>query len=562
MLMPREYQSEAIEAIGAAWAKGITRPALVLPTGAGKTVVFSWIAHYWHAAIEALLAQSHSRPHRIVILVHRDELAQQAVAKLHDVAPHLSVGVVKAGRNEVGAQVIVASVQTLARGTKRLDQLRDVGLVIVDECHHVVAESYLHVLRHLGVMGGTTLALGVTATMSRSDGKALGHVWQEIVYEKDILWMIRHGYLADIRGYGITAEDLDLSSVRTRAGDFADGDLGRALENSSALELAAAKWNEHAYGKPGIAFTPTVDTAHLAAEAFNAAGLHAVAVDGSMHTDRRREAVSAFLDGQIQVLTNCALFTEGTDLPRAEVCALLRPTKSEALYIQMVGRVLRPFPGKEHATLLDLAGNAGRHNLRTFGDLSGIELYEHESLLEAADREALAEELSTLDIGLAGAMPPEPGLIELEASESRELDLFGGSRQQWAKTHAGWWFLSTGEHFVAIVPGAIPGTWNVGWYGQRGGGAAIAEGVSSQEMAMGHGEQWAASYGQAISSRKAAWRARPASAAQLRKAAVHGIDPEPGVTAGEVGNLIDQAIASGRIDGTIARWLAQRGRTV
>lgn len=559
MLAPRSYQSEAIEAIGAAWAKGITRPALVLPTGAGKTVVFSWIAHYWHAAIEAL---PESRPHRVVILVHRDELVQQAVAKLHDVAPHLSVGVVKAARNEVGAQVIVASVQTLARGTKRLDQLRDVGLVIVDECHHVVAESYLHTLRHLGVMGGSTLALGVTATMSRSDGKALGHVWQEIVYEKDILWMIRHGYLADIRGYGITAEDLDLSSVRTRMGDFADADLGRALENSSALELAAAKWNEHAPGKPGIAFTPTVDTAHLAAEAFNAAGLYAVAVDGGMHTDRRREAVGAFLDGQIQVLMNCALFTEGTDLPRAEVCALLRPTKSEGLYIQMAGRVLRPYPGKEHATLLDLAGNAGRHNLRTFGDLSGIELYEHESLLEAADREDLEALAELEDLAASGIqLGPEPGLIVLEESESRELDLFGGSRQQWARTHAGWWFLATGEHFVAIVPGALPTTWNVNWYGQRSGGAPIAAGVSSQEAAMAHGEQWAASFGAHISSRKAAWRSRPATDAQLRKAAGHGLTPPAGATQGEVGDLINREIASSRIDRLIRDWLTARGRT-
>jgi superfamily II DNA or RNA helicase len=557
MFSLRPYQYEAAQAVGGAWRRGVTRPALVLPTGSGKTHIFVWTARWWHDAVPDGFAAG------VVILVHRDELAGQAVRKLYDVAPHLSVGVIKAARKELNAQVIVASVQTLARNPKLIARLRErVGLVICDEAHHAAAESYRRIFEGLGCMDGHALALGVTATMHRSDKLALGNVWQEIVYEKDILWMIRHKYLADVRGYGITADDFDISKVAVRGGDFADGQLGEALSNSSALALAAAKYHEHAPGRPGLIFTPTVDTAHQAAETFTTTGIPTVAVDGGMKLCERRAILRDYDNASIQAISNCALFTEGTDLPRAEVCVLLRPTKSSALYIQMVGRVLRPFPGKTHATLLDLAGNAGRHakGLCLPGTLAGIDLYEGETLEEAAER---LEEMAAAGEREHADRTPEPGVIAVHASEERVLDLFGGSRQAWNRTHDGHWFLSTGQSHVIIAPGVLPGTWNVGWHGKVSGGGPIAEGIHDVAIAMEHGERYAAQYGEAISGRAASWRAKPASDAQMRKVASTGHELADGeqLTRAEAAAIIDRHEVSGKVDQRIRLWLAAQGRT-
>ena len=167
----RPYQHEAIDEILAAIANGINRPLVSLPTGTGKTVVF---AH--------LLAQ---RGGRGLVLAHRDELLRQAADKLMLVAPGLNVGIVKAGENQVAAQVVVASVQTLSR-PNRLEQLPgDIETLVVDEAHHAVAPTYLRILEYLGAFNTNgPLCVGFTATPERGDGAGLGAVWQKIVYQK------------------------------------------------------------------------------------------------------------------------------------------------------------------------------------------------------------------------------------------------------------------------------------------------------------------------------------------------------------------------------------------
>src|SRR5688572_930526 len=177
----RNYQTAAVAAVEQGWASGIRRPAVVLPTGAGKTVVFA-------ALIERFL-KTHGG--RVLVLAHRDELVNSAVAKIRSVAPNLRVGIVKGAQDEVRAEVVVASVPTV-RAPGRRARLRDVRLIVVDECHHAPAESYLVILRHFGAMPVEgepedtnlrrgALAVGVTATMIRSDKLALGDVWQDVV---------------------------------------------------------------------------------------------------------------------------------------------------------------------------------------------------------------------------------------------------------------------------------------------------------------------------------------------------------------------------------------------
>jgi superfamily II DNA or RNA helicase len=556
ILAPRPYQDECLTALGAAYGRGVRRAAAVLATGLGKTVIFAHLAARWTASIDA--------PGRVVILVHRDELVRQAVGKLHTVAPHLEVGVIKAGENDVHADVIVASVQTL-RSPKRQRQLLDagpVGLVIVDECHHSVAPTYLAVLTALGVMAGRTLAAGFTATMDREDNKALGHVWQEIVYERDILWGIQNGFLVDVKGIGVTVDDFDMRQVRTTAGDYSEHDLGEALADSHAPEIIAKAYAEHAPDQPGLVFAPTVATSQLLADTLTDHGIETRHVDGTTPADERRAAVDDLTAGKVQALSNCALFTEGTDIPVASVCVVARPTKSNALYVQMVGRVLRPdaASGKRHALVLDIVGAASRNSLVGLTRLTGRQVYDTESLLEADVR--LTEEelaaLAELEVETAGGHAPDV-MVEIHASETRELDLFHGSRQQWLTSPDGWPFLPSGEWLVAILPSPTePGRWDVGAFstGPKPRGQYVMRGLDDIGYALAQAERSAAMVADLTATR---WRTRRTRVGERRYAETLGVqagDLKRGQSAGELADLIAVEHARRTIDPGVRAMMA------
>jgi ATP-dependent helicase IRC3 len=215
MLSLRPYQQEAIEAILKAEAHGVRRPLLALPTGCGKTVIF---AH--------LIRQ---REGRSLVLVHRDELIQQAAEKLQLIAPGLEVGIVKAVRDEVDAPCVLASVQTLSREARLARLPLGFKTVVVDEAHHAVAETYRRILTAVGSFDPDgPLTVGVTATPMRGDQVGLKAVFQEIVYKRSILDMILEGYLADVRGIQVGLK-VDFRQLHTRAGDFLDGEVEEML---------------------------------------------------------------------------------------------------------------------------------------------------------------------------------------------------------------------------------------------------------------------------------------------------------------------------------------------
>ncbi|MEE3918221.1 DEAD/DEAH box helicase family protein [Micromonospora sp. BRA006-A] len=190
-------------------------------------------------------------------MAHRDELIRQAVEKIQLVAPDLRVGVVQANRNEhEDAQVIVASIQTLSREHRIAPLVGTIATIIVDEAHHAAARTYLDALRTLGSFDPDgPLTVGVTATAGRADGVALGSAWQEIVYQRGILQMIVDGHLVDVRGMEVTT-DLDYGTVSTSRGDFTDGSLGQAMEDSHAIEASAIAYQKYAADRSGVAFPP------------------------------------------------------------------------------------------------------------------------------------------------------------------------------------------------------------------------------------------------------------------------------------------------------------------
>ena len=310
----RGYQRDAIAAVDAGAARGVRRQLLVLPTGSGKTVIF---AHLAAASAE-----------RVLILVHRDELARQTVAKLLAVAPGADVGIVKAARDEHDAHIVVASVQTLSRQARLSRITKDFGLVIVDEAHHATADTYMDVLTAMGSMEpGGPVTLGFTATACRADGAALGRAWQEITYQRGILQMIAEGYLTDVRALAVTA-DVDLGSVRQALGDYTDASLGEALESGHALEAAALAYRRHAADRKGVAFAPTVATSTELARLLRVQGIPAEHLDGTTRPDDRRAILARLTSGETQVVTNCMVLTEGWDEPSVSCMLNCRPTKN------------------------------------------------------------------------------------------------------------------------------------------------------------------------------------------------------------------------------------------
>ena len=548
----REYQRTAIDKIRDAWDTGVQRPAVVLPTGAGKTVIFS------HLAREILKDRKGGN---VLILVHREELATQTVAKLHAIAPHLSVGVVKAERDEVDADVIVGSVQTL-RKSARLERLPKITAVIVDECHHATADSYVKILRYVGCMDveSGTPAVGFTATMGRDDAKTakvgLGDIWQKIIFSMDILDMIPDGYLVDPRGIMVTIDGMSLAEAKIVKGDFSESSLSDLLLDADAQHTVAQAYAEHAKDRKGLLFAPTVKAAHAFADAFNAAGITTEVVHGSMSADDRRFVLKRFASGETQVLSNCMVLTEGFDQPDASAVVIARPTRSASLYVQMVGRVLRPFPGKADALVLDVVGATEDHTLATLADLSTgrVDTVEPgESLMGAAKRIAKR--------GVLGLARYAVGV--------KAVSLFERSKSVWAQTDAGLWFVSTGcgdpescdlatdgtcrGHLVFLWPGSEPGTYRVGicpTYA-RGGRWVTDEDVDlSTAMAVGEQTVEATDSG-FLTSKRAAWRRRnePPSPAQVGYARRLGIEISDGITKSGLSDLINKVVASRRLDG-------------
>lgn len=488
MFKLREYQVEALQAFKDEWSSGIRATSTVLPTGLGKTVIFSRMA-----------ADEVEAGGKTLILVHRDELVKQAVAKLKGTIPGADIGIIKAQKhNDVDAQIIVASVPTLCKPA-RLAQLRGVTLIIVDECHHAAAQSYQTILAEYPL----ARVAGFTATMARQDSKKLGDTWQSIAYKRDIMYGILNGYLCDVEGLTVEVPDLDLSEVRTRGGDYVEEDLALALEESEAGPFIAKTYLEQAAGRRAVLFAPNVATTELFADAMNMAGVKTEIILGTTPEDERAAIYARYEAGVTMCLANCMVLTEGWDAPWAEVAIVARPTQSQALYVQMVGRVLRPCPwtGKTKALVLDVVGAAKMHALATIADLT-------ESKPEIQKGETLAEAVIREEAEKAPGRSTKKLILE-------KIDLFHKSKSAWLQTYAGVWFIPTKTSTWIIWP-AKDGTWGV--YSRPKYGKTVCHMLElSHDMAMAWCEQLADAEDPSVSSRAASWRKKGGAPSQPQR---------------------------------------------
>ena len=379
MIELRAYQVDGVAGIRLAMRQH-PRVCFQLPTGGGKTIIFGYIVR---GVVD--------RGKRALILVHRRELIRQTIEKLRLFG--VECGVIAAEWPADPSQPIqVASIQTLAR---RPEVVPDADLIIVDESHHAVAGSWADVLDRYP----DTYVLGVTATPERLDGKGLAERFDVLVCGPSIKELIDAGFLADMRV--LTApRRLDLSSIRKVAGDYAVGALAELMSDGAIIGDAVEHYRDHADGRPAIAFCVTINHAELVAERFVAAGYRAASVDGTMPNSERDRIIGGLASGELQIVTSCALISEGLDIPDVGAAILLRPTYSLTLYLQQIGRALRPKPDGRPALVLDHAGNALRHGhpaTRRLWSLEGRAKREAAEAAEQAEREQAERERKFLD---------------------------------------------------------------------------------------------------------------------------------------------------------------------
>lgn len=347
MLSLRPYQQDAVQGIRESYLNKFRAPLLVLPTGGGKTVVFSYIA-----------ASTSARGNRVLILVHRVELLRQTSAKLTEANVYHGLISPKYTPN-LHAPVQVASVQTLL---KRLDKIQPPDLIIIDEAHHATAGSWRKVVEAFP----NARVLGVTATPCRGDGTGLGQdtggVFDDIVIGPQVPELIEGGYLVKPIIYA-PAQKLDLSAVKTVRGDYDQRQVADIVDKPTITGDAVKHYSRICPGAPAVVFCVSVNHAQHVAEEFRRAGYRAYAADGSMDDDMRTRILNGLGNGSVDVVTSCDLISEGTDIPAIGCAILLRPTQSLGLYIQQVGRALRPAAGKQHAIILDHVGNVLTHGM-------------------------------------------------------------------------------------------------------------------------------------------------------------------------------------------------------
>lgn len=386
MISLRPYQIGAKEAILQAWQNGQRKTLLSLPTGCGKTIVFSSVAE-----------DQVKKGHRVLIMAHRNELIEQASDKVQSIIG-LTPALEKAEASCIGdpSKVVVGSVQSLSND-KRLakfpaDYFQD---IIVDEAHHCLSDSYQKVLAHFPAAN----VLGVTATPDRGDMRALSEYFDSMAYEYSLISAIRDRWLCPIRTQMIPLK-LNISNVHMQNGDFAAGEVGTALD--PYLPKIAEQMKKYCKEKKTVVFLPLVKTSKKFCAILKKNGFKAAEINGK--SEDRAEKLKAFEKGKYNVLCNSMLLTEGWDCPSVDCIIVLRPTRSRPLFQQMVGRGTRLSPGKKELLLLDFLWLTSKHDLC------------HPSSLVSSNEE-IAGRINKM------IADNEDGVLLLDAEEQAERDI-------------------------------------------------------------------------------------------------------------------------------------------
>ena len=513
MISLRNYQKECVDAILSSNRRGITRPLVSLATGLGKTLVFS-------SLVKEL-------KRRTLIIAHREELIRQAKEKLVMVWPESEpdIGIVKGELHEPNKRIVIASIQSASRDGRLVD-LQNAGfdLCIIDEAHHAAAPTYERLARGLGFMSGdpNKLLLGVTATPKRGDGIGLSSIFEEVIFNRSISWGIRNGYLSPLIGRRVSTR-VSLKGLQTQAGDFVAAQLSRTINIPGRNKLIVDSFIEYAKDrKKAVAFCADVKHAIDLATMFNATGVPSASIHGKMDIEERRLVLQSFEEGKIRVLTNCGVLTEGFDSPQIDSILLCRPTQSEGLYVQCVGRGTRVSPGKKDCLVIDFV-DASRHSLCSFqNSLEGAVAPPPQPPRTVHKDEVVHEET-------------EQDTTSFEASDVQEIDFFGRSQFAWIQFGDAW-HLPVSEHRDIWVRKASAGYRVVLHDG--GKTFSLSEKELPLDYAVGAAEDWVR--GQEVvtlARRDARWRGDPPSDKQLAALERFGIRNQ-NLTKGDASDLL------------------------
>jgi superfamily II DNA or RNA helicase len=366
----RYYQDEALKALDQGRRDGKRKQLVVLPTGSGKTIV----------AAEDIRRVVTKTGKGAVFMAHRDELITQPAQKIPLVWNDAEIGRVKAKDNELGRKVTVASVQTIQR-EKRLAQVigaQEYSLLYIDEAHHATADSYRMIIDAFVEANPNIIIVGLTATPVRADGTRMSEVFADVTYQKSMLDLIEDGFLSDLELEQVPL-DVSIDGIPRRAGDLKPAEVRRVVTRTDIMVAMVDAWKNRASSRRTIAFAVDVEHAHQLAQCFKSRGVKSDVIFGDMPQTDRRAKLDAFQRGKLDVLVNCMILTEGFDdialdeAPPLSCIMLARPTLSQSLYIQQIGRGTRPDPMKDNCLILDFSYNSKRHHIIQLPHLFGLE---------------------------------------------------------------------------------------------------------------------------------------------------------------------------------------------
>lgn len=420
----RPYQLKAVEAVKNDW-QSHQSVLLVAACGLGKTQIFCQI-------IDEVCRNGK----RALVLVHRRELVEQARNRLHKYWPQWKhkTGVVMAEYNHVDAQILFGTVQTVIN--------RDIGNIdyfIQDECHRATSNTSVDVIERLKQTNPDIKILGVTATPKRADGVGMVNVFEKTSAVYDILFAVKNKYLVPPRWLAVqTGISLGNVAKNYQNGDFNAKQLADVFETKNCFELVVKTHQEYATDRQAIAFTTTVQGAYDLAETFNDAGITAVAADAKTSKTDRKRILDDFRNGRVQVLCNVGLYTEGLDVPEVSCIHQVRPTQSDGLYIQMIGRGLRIFPNKEDCLILDYAPKESRQ-IVMLGDVLGQKRIRKDAYIEQDAGEG----------DIIGGFTFDGNFHFLEGSPAeiitRQLNYLDDTPWRWYRGNDGWMSLGLGK---------------------------------------------------------------------------------------------------------------------
>ena len=325
----RPYQEELIDGVRDCWQHSLKSPCIVLPCGGGKSVIIAEIAR-----------RTAGNNRQVLFLVHRQELCQQIDKTFR----------------KMGVNMDFCEIYMVQTAAKHLSRIRSPTLIITDECHHSLASTYRRIYNYFP----DSYRLGVTATPARLDGSGLGAVYDKLIVGPSAKWLIDNNFLSPYEYYGPSVADL--TGIKTTHGDYNTQDIEDKMLKKGVFGDIISSYRKLANGVKTICYCATVKHSQYMAEQFRAVGISAVHIDGSTPSDTRERIINKFRTGEITMLCNVDLISEGFDVPDCGAVIMLRPTKSLTLYIQQAMRCMRYRAGKT-AIIIDHVGNYARHGM-------------------------------------------------------------------------------------------------------------------------------------------------------------------------------------------------------